>query len=303
MQNQSSYAKPVQSLNIGRIVSWILLIVIIFISIFPFWVALKTALSDRQEIFSRSAEFFPAGFTLYNFGRALGVLSPEQLAAGGGGAVSLNMLIALRNSLVFVGVCVFGQIVFSSMAAYAFARLRFPGRNFLFVLILSALMIPGIVLFIPNFILMKDLGWLNTFQGMIAPFVLMTPFAVFFLRQFFLSIPLELEEAARLDGASPFMIFWRIVLPLSTGPISTLCILSGIGLWNEYFWPYLVANRDESLRVLPVALQVFKSQQPSGPPDWTGIMAGTFLSVIPAFLLLIFLGRQVVESLQFSGSK
>jgi multiple sugar transport system permease protein len=302
MQKDIGYSRPVQRFNIWRALAWALLIALIFISVFPIWVALKTALSDRREIFAHAADLLPTGLTLYNFERALGLISADQARADGAGAASINMLQALRNSALFVGLCVFGQILFSSMAAYAFARLRFPGRNFLFILILSAMMIPGIVLFIPNFILVKELGWLNTFQGMVAPYILMTPFAVFFLRQFFLSIPLELEEAARLDGASPIMIFFKIVLPISRGPISTLGILTSINLWNEFFWPYLV-NSDENLRVLPVALQVFRSQQPSGPPDWTGIMSGTFLSIVPVFLLLLFLGRQVVESLQFSGSK
>lgn len=298
----AQHSRSTKSFNFGRTVSWGLLIVLIFISIFPIWVALKTALSDRQEIFAHAADLLPSGLTFFNFERALGIVSPNDPRIANLGGGTLNMGVALRNSVLFVAVCVFGQILFSAMAAYAFARLKFPGRNILFIMILSAMMIPGIVLFIPNFIFIKELGWLNTFQGMVAPYVLMTPFAVFFLRQFFLSIPLELEEAARLDGASQVMIFIRIVLPLARGPLSTLGILTSINLWNEFFWPYLVTN-DENLRTLPVALQIFRQQQPQGPPDWTGIMSGTFLSIIPVFLLLVFLGRQVVESLQFSGSK
>jgi multiple sugar transport system permease protein len=163
-------------------------------------------------------------------------------------------------------------------------------------------MIPGVILFIPNFILIKNLGWLDTYQGMIAPFALFSPFAIFFLRQFFLSIPKELEEAAKLDGTSPFGTFWRIILPTSTTPIATLVILSSIGMWNEYFWPWLV-GKGENVRVLTVALAAFKSQTPQGAPDWTGLMAATFLSIIPIFILLIIIGRKVVNSLQFSGLK
>jgi multiple sugar transport system permease protein len=162
---------------------------------------------------------------------------------------------------------------------------------------------PGAVLFLPNFVLIKNLGWLNTYQGMIAPFALMSPFAVFFLRQFFLSIPKELEEAAKLDGTTPFGTFWRIILPTSMTPIATLVILTGIGAWNEFFWPYLVAGSSDTLRVLPVALQFFRTQTPQGSPDWTGLMAATFLSIIPIFVLLILLGRKVINSLQFSGLK
>jgi multiple sugar transport system permease protein len=163
-------------------------------------------------------------------------------------------------------------------------------------------MIPGIVLFIPNFITVKNLGLLDTMPGMVAPFVLMSPFAVFFLRQFFLSLPRETEEAAFLDGAGPFTIFWRITLPMSQGPLVTLGILTAIGSWNEFFWPFLIA-KNEGTFTLPVALQVFKTQTPQGSPDWTGLMAGTFIAIIPIFLLLVVMGRRVVESLQFSGAK
>jgi multiple sugar transport system permease protein len=138
--------------------------------------------------------------------------------------------------------------------------------------------------------------------GMAAPFCLMQGFSIFFLRQFFLSIPRDLEEAALLDGASHAYVFFRIVLPLSGAPLATIAMLTGINMWNEFFWPYLV-GRDESLQVLPVALQVFKSQTPQGQPDWTGLMAAAAVAVLPAVLLLIGFGRRVVESVQFSGGK
>jgi multiple sugar transport system permease protein len=296
--------KTKKPINPGRIVAWIMLSLFIFISVFPVYYVLKTALTGHKVLAETASQVLPADATLFNFARVVGLVSAETAQAAGVSAESANFLLALRNSLMFVAVTVAGQIFFSAMAAYAFARLTFPGRNFLFMMILTAMMIPGIVLFIPNFILIKNLGWLNTFQGMIAPYVLSTPFAIFFLRQFFLSVPVELEEAAKLDGASPAFIFWRIVLPLARGPLATLGILTSINMWNEFLWPYLInSGADENLRVLTVALQQFKSNQPSGPPDWTGLMAGTFISIIPVFMLLVFFGRQVVESLQFSGGK
>jgi multiple sugar transport system permease protein len=158
------------------------------------------------------------------------------------------------------------------------------------------------VTFIPNFILIKDLGLLNTMVGMVAPFCLMQGFSVFFLRQFFLSIPRDLEEAALLDGASYTYIFTHVVLPLSITPLATIAMLTGINMWNEFFWPYLVA-KDEAQQVLPVALQTFKSQTAQGQPDWTGLMAATAITVMPTILLLVVLGRRVVESVQFSGGK
>jgi multiple sugar transport system permease protein len=188
------------------------------------------------------------------------------------------------------------------MAAYAFARLRFPGRRLIFFLFLCATMIPGIVIYIPNFILIKDLGWLNTYQGMAAPYALMTPFAVFFLRQMFLSTPLELEECARIDGASYFSIFFRIVLPYHRSALATLTIITSLSAWNEFFWPFLV-GRSESVRVMAVAINAFRQQQAGGTPDWSGLMACTVLGIVPIFLLLLLFGRKVVESFQYAGPK
>lgn len=303
MENKVS-SDAVQRFNVGRGLAWVALAGFIFLSVFPIYFVLKTALTSHKVLGQSAASFLPAEATLFNFGRVLGLVSEEAARAAGASPETINFVGALQVTCLYVFVTVVCQIIFSALAAYAFARLRFPGREFLFILVLSAMMIPSIVLFIPNFILMKNLGWLNTFQGMVAPALLISPFSVFFLRQFFLSIPLELEEAAKLDGATPVFIFSRIVLPLSQGPLATLGILTTIAMWNDFFWPFIVnSGSNENLRVLTVALQQFKSNQPSGPPDWTGLMAGTFLSVVPVFILLVFMGRKVVESLQFSGSK
>jgi multiple sugar transport system permease protein len=163
-------------------------------------------------------------------------------------------------------------------------------------------MIPGVVLFIPNFILIKDLGWLNTFQGMAAPYALMTPFAVFFLRQMFLATPRELEESALIDGASYFTIFFRIVLPVHRSALATLTILTALSAWNEFFWPFLV-GRSESVRVMAVAINAFRQQQAGGTPDWSGLMACTVLGIVPIAVLLVLFGRKVVESFQYAGPR
>lgn len=286
----------------GKLLAWIVLILLILITLLPIWIVVKTAFSSQRSLFTAAESLLPSDPTVFNFRRALGVVGLDEMVAAGGSGGTLNFPLYLRNSLIFTGTVVVCQIFFSAMAAYAFARLKFPGRDAIFFLFLAALMVPGIVLFIPNFVLIRQLGWLNTFQGMVAPYLLMTPFAVFFLRQFFLSLPKELEEAARLDGTSAFGIFWRIVLPISQTPLATLAILTSINMWNDYFWPFLV-GRDENIRVLTVALGIFRSQTPQGIPDWTGLTAATLLSIIPIFLLLIFLGRRIVDSLAFSGLK
>lgn len=286
----------------GRLLAWAILIAMLVVTLMPVWVVVKTALMPPVELFAHSTDLLPVEPTLANFKRVLGLLSTEESLALGGSGAEINFLRALGNSMLFTAIVVVMQITCAAMAAYAFARLRFPGRATLFALFVGSMMVPSVVTFIPNFILMKELGWLNTMAGMVAPFCLMHGFSVFFLRQFFLSIPKDLEEAALLDGASHLYIFFRIVLPLSVTPLATIAMLTGINMWNEFFWPYLVA-KDEAHQVLPVALQAFKSQTPQGQPDWTGLMAATAIAVLPTILLLVGFGKRVVESVQYSGGK
>ncbi|WP_342236871.1 carbohydrate ABC transporter permease [Inquilinus sp. OTU3971] len=282
----------------GRILAWAMLAGFIVCSLFPLWITLKTALVPTSTLFDQATLLVPVEVTLDNFRRVLG-LAPVNPATP---STPINFALALRNSLIFTLLTVGGQIFFSALAAYAFARIRFIGSTVIFYLFIAATMIPAIVLFIPNFVLIRELGWLNTFQGMVAPTLLMSPFAVFFLRQFFLTTPRELEEAARIDGATPFRTFWSVVLPVHKSAIATLAILLSINAWNDFFWPFLV-GRDAEVRVVSVALSAFKSQQQSGNPDWTGMTAATVLSIVPVIVLLVLFGRRVVESLQFSGLK
>lgn len=286
----------------GRLLAWGLLGLMLFVTVAPLWLVLKTAVTPTADLFTQSAQWWPDAPTGAHFQRVLGLLTPDEAMAHGGSGAQIHFLRAVANSLLFTVCVVVLQVMTSAMAAYAFARLRFPGRDVLFGLFVASMMVPGVVTFIPNFVLIKDLGWLNTLAGMVAPFCLFSAFGVFFLRQFFQSIPRDLEEAAMLEGASPLRIFWSVVLPLASAPIATLCILQGINMWNEFFWPFLVA-KDEEKQVLTVALQSFKSQTPQGQPDWTGLMAATALTVVPTLVLLVAFGRRVVESVQFSGSK
>jgi multiple sugar transport system permease protein len=291
-----------RSISPGRIAAWAMLILMLVITLMPLWMAIKTALMHPADLYAESTQLLPNHPTLANFKRVLGMMTQEESQALGGSGAEINLARSLGNSLLFTGIIVVVQVTFAAMAAYAFARLRFPGRNVVFGMFVGSMMVPGVVTMIPNFILIKDLGLLNTMAGMVAPFCLMQGFSIFFLRQFFLSIPRDLEEAALLDGATPLYIFTRVVLPLSITPLATIAMLTGINMWNEFFWPFLVA-KDEAMQVLPVALQAFKSQTPQGQPDWTGLMAATAITVLPTLVLLVTLGRQVVESVQFSGGK
>jgi multiple sugar transport system permease protein len=286
----------------GRMLAWAVLITMLAITLAPLWMVVKTALLHPSELYTSSTQVLPANPTWLNFKKVLGLMSTEEALSLGGSGAQINIMRALGNSLLFTGIIVTVQTASAALAAYAFARLNFPGRKVLFGLFVASMMVPGVVTFIPNFILIKELGWLNSMLGMVAPFCLMQGFSVFFLRQFFLSIPHDLEEAAILDGASRAYIFYKIVVPLSVTPLVTIAMLTGINMWNEFFWPYLVA-KDEAQQVLPVALQSFKSQTPQGQPDWTGLMAATAITLLPTILLLVAFGRRVVESVQFTGGK
>ena len=289
-------------INWKRILAWVLLGLALFITIFPFWWVLRTALSTNSALSSQTGSLLPAEFSFGGFRRVLGLASTEEALAAGGSGAALNFWLFLRNSVIVATIITIGQVFFSAMAAYAFARLRFPGRDKLFFVFLTALMIPPIFTILPNFVLIRNLGLLNTFPGIAAPTFFMTPFAVFFMRQFFLSISHEVEESAMIDGANRFQIFLRVVMPMSAAPVATLAILTFIEAWNTYLWPLLVAP-DESVRVLTVALGVFKAQTPQGSPDWAGLMAATWVAALPIIFILVIFGRRLVNSIQFSGIK
>jgi multiple sugar transport system permease protein len=294
-------ARP-RRFNIGRIAAWAVLILLLLITLFPFWWVLRTALSNNRSLGTDPGSLLPVDFTLGAFKRVLGLATVGEAQAEGGSGASVNFLRALLNSVIFATVITAGQVFFCAMAAYAFARLRFPGRDKLFFLFLTALMIPPIFITLPNFVLIKQLHLLNSYAGMVLPYLFMTPFAIFFLRQFFLGIPRELEEAAMLDGSGRFRTFARVIAPMATPALATLAILTYITAWGDYLWPLLVGS-DDKHRVLTVALSVFRSSTPQGSPDWAGLMAATFVAALPMIILFLAFGRRVVNAIQFSGIK
>jgi multiple sugar transport system permease protein len=291
-----------QRTNLGRGLAWATLIVAALVTVFPFYWMLRTALTPSADLFADAGSLWPRHPTLINFQRVLGLTSAHQARAAGGSGARINFLWYTLNSLIYSGVIAISQTFFCAMAGYAFARLRFPGRDLIFGVLVAALMVPPIFTLLPNFALVKNLGLINTFIGLVAPSVLMTPFAVFFLRQFFLSIPRDVEEAAILDGAGRWRAFWRVVVPMSRGPLITIGLTTIVWAWKDFLWPLLVGRADNT-RVLTVALGVFLQQSPNTQPDWTGLMAGSTLSVLPVLILLIFLGKRLVQSLNFTGIK
>jgi multiple sugar transport system permease protein len=286
----------------GRVVGYLVLGLFLLITLFPFYWMLRTSFSTNGALPSHANSFLPAETTVDAYRRVLGLSSVNEALRQGGSTATVNFWLYLRNSFVVAISTTVVQTFFAALAAYAFARLRWPLRNFVFTLFLAALMVPPIFTTLPNFVLIRDLGLLNTFLGIVLPNLLMSPFAVFFLRQFFLNISHEIEEAARLDGAGHLRIFFRVIVPMSAAPIATLAILTYVAAWNDYFWPLLV-GQDENVRVLTVALGIFKAQTPNGGPDWAGLMAATVIAALPVIVLFALLGKRVINSIQFSGLK
>jgi multiple sugar transport system permease protein len=301
--DRSKRIRSTRKFNWGKFAAWSAMGLLLFVSLFPFFWMLRTALSTNADLVTGSQALIPDNPTLLNLRQALGLASVEELTkAGTLTSADVNFFSALLNSVIVCTLITVGQVTFCAMAAYAFARLRFPGRDKLFFVFLTAMMIPPIFTLIPNFVLIKNLGWLNTYAGIVAPFFLMTPFAVFFLRQFFLGISKEVEEAALLDGAGRWKIFRQLIIPMMAAPLATLAVLTYITAWHEYMWP-LVVGDSENVRVLTVALNAFKSSTPTIAPPWAPLMAVTLLACLPLIVLFMAMARRMVDAIGFSGIK
>ncbi len=260
----------------------ILLISALFM-IVPFLWMLSTSLKADQYVLTMPPQFFPRPLTLHSYIR-LAELFPI-------GRMFFNSLfVAILTTL--------GQLVICSMAAYAFARMRFKGSNALFLVYLATLMIPFQVTITPLFILMRYLGWINTYQGLILPGVF-SAFGTFLLRQFFLTIPRELEEAAFIDGASHWTVYWRIILPLAKPALATLGVFSFMGSWNAFLWPLFVV-RDLELMTLPVGLATLHGRWLT---EWNLVMAGTVITVLPMLAVYLLAQQYFVRGVVLSGIK
>ncbi|MEV6507534.1 carbohydrate ABC transporter permease [Streptomyces sp. NPDC051642] len=286
----------------GRAVAWTYLGFIVLVTLFPFYWILRTALSNNYQLATNPSSPLPVGFTWGAFERVLGIASTAEAQAQGGSGATLDIAIYLRNSLIYASVQTALIVLLSAAAAYAFSRLHWRGRDLVFNILISALMVPSVFTLLPNFVLAKDLGLINTFAGLILPGGLFQAFALFFLRQFMLSLSNEVEEAAIIDGAGPLRIFFRIILPMTSAPIATVSLLMFVNAWNDYFWPLLIAD-DQSVQPLTLALGVFKQSSPQAAPDWAGLMAAALIAALPMLLLFLAFGKRIVNSIGFSGLK
>lgn len=200
------------------------------------------------------------------------------------------------NTILVTAGRTIAQLFLCSLAAFAFARLNFPGKNILFILMLSVLMVPLQVILIPNYAIMTQFGWIDTFYALIVP-GMFSAFGVFLLRQFFMGIPKELDEAALMDGCSYFGIYWRIILPNSTPALLALAIFTILSSWNDFLWP-LIMTHSQEMRVLSVGMASFQGQYAT---DYPLLMASAVMSTIPMLLMFIFLQKHLVAGISLSG--
>jgi multiple sugar transport system permease protein len=268
----------------GNVIIYIILVLGVIVSLFPYFLALLTSLKPANQLFSSSAWSLPQPVTLQNY---IDVVT------------QYNFLTYIWHTLIFAVIVTIGQLIFSTFAAYAFARMEFPGRDQIFWLYLATLMVPTIVTLIPLFILMRTFGLVNTWGGLVIPYVLGTPFGIFLVRQFFLSIPRDLENSARIDGAGTLQIIFLIILPLSRPIMATLATLTFVQAWNNFLWPLIITDSD-SLRVITVGLSVFQGQFSS---QWNLMMAATFIALAPLLILFFLFQKQLVRSVHTSGFK
>jgi multiple sugar transport system permease protein len=264
---------------------YVVMFLIIIVMVVPFLWMLSTSLKSQEYILQTTPQLIPNPMTGESY---------IQLAE------RIDLFRTFFNSTIVALVTTIGQVLVSAMAAYAFARMQWRGRNVVFTLYLATMMIPAVVLVIPQFILVRSLGWINTYAGLIVP-TLFSAFGTFLLRQSFLGLPNEFEEAAFVDGANRFTIFWRIILPLSKPALATLAVFSFMGSWNAYLWPLFAARRAEVM-TLPVALAALQSS-PRSLTEWNMVMAGAVVTVVPILLVYLLAQRWFVGGIISGGLK
>lgn len=263
---------------------WLHLILIpgAFVMVMPFLWMVSTSLKTRTAVMTQfPPRLIPETFLISNYADALTALPFDRF---------------YLNSLLVAGSVTILQLFTSSLAAFAFARLRFVGRDALFFLFLAGLMIPFPVLLLPNFIIVRQLGWFDTYWALIVP-PSFSAFSIFLLRQYYRGFPMEYDEAARVDGASSLRIWWNIVLPNSKPALAALAVFIFLGTWNDFLWPLVITN-SESMRTLPVGLSMFQGQY---TVRWELLMAATVVALIPVLIIYFFAQNWIIRGLSVSS--
>jgi multiple sugar transport system permease protein len=260
------------------------LIVAVAATLLPFAWMLLGSFKTQGELLRDPNGWIPEAPTLHNYTQWF---------------TDLNIGQYFLNSIIVAVVTVLGNLLFCSMVGYALAKIDFPGKRLLFLLVMVTLMVPGVVTFVPLFVMVSKLGLVDTYPALILPY-LASPLGVFLMRQFMLGIPDSLLEAGRIDGAGEVKIFARIVLPLCLPPLATLAILTFLGSWNSFLWP-LVAAQTQDRYTLPVALALFSQGQ--NATDYGLLLSGSVLVIAPIVALFILLQRFFTQGIAFTGIK
>jgi len=267
--------------------AYLFLTMLLLVVLFPVVWVVGQSFMPEEQILKWPVQLIPTEPTLDNFNEIFSARLSRQ---------ELSLVRWIFNSVYVTTLSTAGVLLVTSMAGYAFARLRFPGKRLLFFGLGASFLVPGIMLLIPSFMLMRALGWIDTHHALIWP-PLAGFFGVFFMRQFFLAIPGELAEAAVMDGASAFGVYWRVMLPLSRPAVATLGIFTFLLIWNDFTWPLIALNSNE-MRTLPVGLVIFVGEYWS----YQGvIMAGAVVSSAPVLLVYIVLQRQITRAVMATG--
>ncbi|KQU58296.1 ABC transporter permease [Bacillus sp. Leaf406] len=273
-----------KKLGAVRILVYGILILYAITTLVPFLWALSSSFKTLQEIVGGTINFIPKQFTLDNYKQ---IFIEQELFPRW-----------MFNSIFIAVIGTALNLLFNSMAGYALARLRFPGKKAVFITILAVLMIPAQVTMIPNYLILKELGWLNSYQGMIVPAMINATF-IFMMRQFFINFPKELEEAAEMDGLSKLGTFFKIVIPLARPALAAQAIFVFMGSWNDFMRPLIVMT-DIEMFTLPLGLNTFKGQYVS---YWNYIMAASMVFTLPVLLIYAFFNRYFIKGISFTGGK
>lgn len=260
------------------------LILYAIVTFIPFLWALSASFKPLAEISGSGSNFIPKNFTFENYQQ---IFSREPLFGRW-----------LFNSAIVAAIVTAFNLLFNSMAGYALARIRFPGNRLFFFLILAVLVVPAQITLLPKFLILKSLGWLNSYQGLIIPTAVNATF-IFMMRQFFINFPKELEEAAELDGLNRFETFFQIVLPLAKPALAAQTIFIFMGSWNEFLLPLVVMSNPEMF-TLPIGLNAFKGQYIT---YWNYIMAASMVFTLPALAIYAFFNRYFIQGVTFTGGK
>jgi multiple sugar transport system permease protein len=251
--------------------------------VLPFVWGFATSLKPMSDLFQLVPSFIPSEYRWQNYADVVNSVPFFRFY--------------LNSTIVTVG-RVIPQIFICSLAAFAFARLRFPGRDALFIVLLASLMVPAQITIIPNFVIVRQFGWLDTYWGIIVP-TLFSVFGTFLLRQFFMSIPNELQEAAIIEGANPLQIYWHIFLPLARPALAAFALIQILWSWNDFLWPLIVTSSTE-MQVLPVGIALFQGQFTTNTAI---LMAAAMLATVPMIIVFLLAQRQLIEGIAMSGIK